>query len=478
MENCVKLGMACVVWMSLLGTSWADPPASTQYLVLKNGAVISGLITRDGAVYVIVSPGSTGESRYQATMVAKVCDTCNDVYQLLKRSSIPDDSDDHCRLARFCLAHSMMKEAKLEIEEAIKYDRRSSDAQLLLKQWTTQQQAVGKPSIDVPALPKETIPLLPAGSLDDWPAVASPEGRMDFSRRIQPILMMGCGTGACHGVPEGKRGFVLKKGLPGAPIPMHITNTNLERTLGLLNKDVLEASELIKRAQQPHGHIKNWPVSIDHQATLKQWIMYAAGKQEPPRQPDTSVLQTGGAVKKESNEFASGDGASAGTASASANSGSKLPVIPGMSGAAQQQPGQPPATGSSGGGSSVLPPIPGVSGKGQGNNNSNNTPPAERPIKPPEEKTRVPDEAVWEYAKRLGIMPMLPAQKDKPPERLQIVNAGTYRIDTPPVPVVPDEFLEKIKKREADRKGENKDKDANAGSFLRSGTVVNNPKQP
>lgn len=469
-------------WMTGIGvlvlssTASAQTPEPCDYLLLKSGAVLTGRVTLDGQTYIVRSATSGGESRYPTSMVAKLCSSATEVYSILKKYSVDDDASDHCRLAKFCLTHKLMKEARHEIDEAFKYERRSPEAQVLLKQWTAMQQAPPKPSDEIPALPYATIPLLPASPLEEWPAVMAPAGFQDFTHRLQPLLLVGCGTGACHGTSEGKRGYILRRALPGmAPSPV-MCKTNLERTLGLVDRDNPDASELLKRARQPHGNVKHWTITQDHQSVLRQWVLFVCGKQELARQTDQPASQ-----QKASNQFASGDNAPVNPVEPG-----KLPAIPGLSGSAIQQTGatndqkaanEPERTPPQGG-SGFLPPIPGVSGKGQGKLQSPAapvTPPQNE--KPPEQSAAdkaAQQAALHDYARRMGVAPPIPAPTTPLPQRLKIVNAGNYRIDLPPLLEFSEEVKEMLRRQDAIKNGETTDTTKPAMLF-RSGTIVSSP---
>ncbi|MFT3882125.1 MAG: hypothetical protein QM703_21035 [Gemmatales bacterium] len=443
--------MAWGICLTLLSHVPAQSPAPVDYLVLKNGAVLTGRVTQEGETWVLRSVSSSGESRYPVKMVAKVCATPREVYELFKRSIVPDEVNDRCRLASLCLKYDLMAEAKLEIEAALKLDRQSVEAKTLQKQWVAKQNIPVKAAQDVPALPMSTVPSITPVSLEEWPIAKSPPMMQDYTQRIQPMLSVGCGTGACHGVAEGKRAFVLKKGLAGVQPSGMMTRTNLERVLALVDKQNPDASELLKKAGQPHANVKTWPVTTEQQAALRQWAWYVSGKLDACQQ---QALEAQNNSRKSSDQFASGTapaGTPAVTKQAATESGSKLPVIPGMSGAAVQQTGgvsPPPAPGneaamgtnappaSSSGG---LPVIPGVSGKAQ-----NGTPPPsskqESPPSPPRTQIELRNSPEYrEYAKRLGQVDPVAPPKDGVPQQMKIVNGGNFRVETPPMPELPEE---------------------------------------
>ena len=72
-------------------------------------------------------------------------------------------------------------------------------------------------------------------------------------------------------------------------------------------------------------------------------------------------------------------------------------------------------------------------------------------------------------------MPMLPEPKDKVPERLHIVNAGSYRVDLPPILEFSDAVLDKLQGKDQGKPADGKDAKAGTPLFMRSGTIVNTP---
>lgn len=469
----------------------AEPPVDVDYLLLKNGSVLTGKVVQEGATYIIRSKTSSGESRYPAAMVAKVCSGPSEAYAYLKKCSVPDDANEHCRLAQFCLAHNLFTEAKLEITAALQADPRSSQAQALARQWHARQKKTTNTNPDIPALPGEAVLPLPPVKLEDWPVMLTPQATQDFAFRIQPMLLSGCGTGACHGGTEGKRAFVLKRGLAGVPASPAMTRYNLEHVLALVDENKPDASELLLRAFQPHGNIKHWPVSKDQFATLRQWVHFAAGKPQQSAQAEASQPGLQQNAEKPKNSFASLDDKSDSTSNvlqaSEKASESALPKIPGMSGAAIQQVGgkqSAPSTNKlpteesrqENSSSSGLPSIPGVSGKGQ----ADNKPPVKQmPAENP--KKSLPDDpqaqaAYQDYLKRLGFVPPIPEPTSEVPKRMHIVNAGTYQKNiVPPLPTFSEEVLEQLSRAENARKAPASKEPANKAGFLNSGTVVNQP---
>ncbi|MCS7167637.1 MAG: hypothetical protein RMI91_01270 [Gemmatales bacterium] len=111
----------------------------------------------------------------------------------------------------------------------------------------------------------------------------TPETRLVFTRRIQPIVFNCCSSQACHGRP-GSPGLTLKTPAQPGQLTPFMTEHNLERVLSLISLDKPEESPLLRYALQPHGG-SNRPPLPSRQApayrVLEEWVFAVAGR-EPP----------------------------------------------------------------------------------------------------------------------------------------------------------------------------------------------------
>src|SRR5436190_4787053 len=108
MRNSSKLVLALGFFVVAVPVG-AEPP---DVLVLRNGGTLVGRVTRDGESYSLRTLTGTGESRYPAAAVAKVCKGPREAYEFLKPSLRADEPLEHCRLARSCPAHDLLQEAR------------------------------------------------------------------------------------------------------------------------------------------------------------------------------------------------------------------------------------------------------------------------------------------------------------------------------------------------------------------------------
>ena len=77
----------------------------------------------------------------------------------------------------------------------------------------------------------------------------SQETLLTFTRKVQPILFNGCGTGQCHANTKGN-GFELQRPFANGSPPAQMTRQNLLHTLNLLDKEDPASSLLLRKARQ------------------------------------------------------------------------------------------------------------------------------------------------------------------------------------------------------------------------------------
>ncbi|HMO37412.1 MAG TPA: hypothetical protein PKA06_15340, partial [Gemmatales bacterium] len=69
-----------------------EPAKPVDYLVLQNGSVLTGRVYKDGNTFILRSLSSMGESRYPSSLIARHCQSAEEVYAFLKKSIAPGDA--------------------------------------------------------------------------------------------------------------------------------------------------------------------------------------------------------------------------------------------------------------------------------------------------------------------------------------------------------------------------------------------------
>jgi hypothetical protein len=132
-----------------------------------------------------------------------------------------------------------------------------------------------------------------------WEQMLQPTELQEFTRSIQPILINGCGSGACHGNSDRREtgGFYLLRGYEGR-LSSQQTRANLAQVLKLIDKERPSQSPLLRRSILPHGGSERLPFgSADAAAVqvLSAWVRRIAP--EPQARVVDANLEPAGSVE-------------------------------------------------------------------------------------------------------------------------------------------------------------------------------------
>jgi hypothetical protein len=214
-------------------------------LVLKNGQVLEGSITRAGDYYV-VSQGEGSELKLNVNDVELCCASLLEAYEF-KASHVSSFSPkSHLDLAKWCLRQGLIEQCTEQLTAAQKIDPTNPQvAELqtrlkLLKETPQPIPASAAPGIAAAEM-ENALRGLPRGSAEKFAAV------------IQPILLNRCGANQCHG-PNAKSDFRLLRPPPGQIVSRRFTQRNLYASLKYLDRTNPENSPLVLMPQQRHGN--------------------------------------------------------------------------------------------------------------------------------------------------------------------------------------------------------------------------------
>ncbi|MDX1944921.1 MAG: hypothetical protein SFU86_05895 [Pirellulaceae bacterium] len=280
-----SLGALALVLFALTAAHGADPPLSPQagVLVLRNGEVLAGEITRAGDYYV-VTLGATGEVRLPAVDVEMQAASLNEAYDRKREAIFPRGIAGHLELAEWCLRQRLPGKCAEQIVAAMRLDPQDPRVAQLERRLALASQApsegqgksaLGKGTISAEELEK-AVRDLPAGSIER------------FSLVVQPILLNRCGANQCHG-PNAKSEFRLLKSPVGLAANQRFTQRNLYAVMQQIDRSQPEASPLITLPQRRHGSAlaavfdKQSQKQLDE---LTQWVKLTTAAATPP-QPAT-----------------------------------------------------------------------------------------------------------------------------------------------------------------------------------------------
>jgi hypothetical protein len=253
---------------------------SDSVLLLRNGEMIQGRVTRCGDRFEIRVPG--GEIYVKAAEVQHECRDVQEVY--LRKTALirRDNAMDHFELAQWCIKAGLLENASRELAEATAMAPQHPLIEVLqrrLKAASTPlpQAEPDSKSTSVGPTPQE---------LDRMVRGMPPKTVEIFAQSIQPMLVNNCSAAACHG-QSASNGFRLLRLPTDSPPSRLLTQRNLHAALEWLDRDSPEASPLLTYATRPHGTARV-PVFTDRQVIqfrqLRDWCYRVA-------KADTAVMQ-------------------------------------------------------------------------------------------------------------------------------------------------------------------------------------------
>ncbi len=235
-------------------------------LLLNNGELIEGTITASGDRYDV--SGRDSEIRIKRSDVAYAGRDAYECY-LHKRTGIEQGRvQDHLELAEWCLKNGLVEPAEKELAAARAADPRHPKIRLLEPRLELAKQAPREPP---PPLAHEkaatgqldvVVRNLPGGSMEN------------FTNGIQPMLLNYCAKSGCHGPRSGGL-LKLERIPPNRLAGRHVTQSNLQTVLAMVNREAPQDSKLLSAPIRPHGNLK-LPVFTDREHSqykqLVQWV--------------------------------------------------------------------------------------------------------------------------------------------------------------------------------------------------------------
>jgi len=247
-------------------------------LLLQNGQVIEGNISRAGDTYFVGLPN--GEIRIKAGSVELWCRSLEEGYQRKRAAIQRGNVHDHLDLAQWCIHHGLDSHAKGELDDAIAADPTHPMIGLLQRRLQAAVRPpkdpaeLAEPAADPPVSPEDLDRLIRG----------MPDGSVEaFTQSIQPLLMNNCTAAGCHG-PDTPNEFRLLRFPPGEPPSRRLTQRNLHATLQWIDREEPAASPLLSAATRPHGTATT-PVFTHRQLVqyqqLVQWVEQLAERPRP-----------------------------------------------------------------------------------------------------------------------------------------------------------------------------------------------------
>jgi len=267
-------------------TTPVDTPVPTPQvgvLLLRNGQVIKGKISKAGRFYYVAF--SHGEIRLKDSEVEFWCRDLEEGYRRKRAKIQPGNARDHLLMAQWCLRHGLLGHAAAELADAMDADPTHPMIAVLERRLRLAME----PSQATSPLAQ---PVAESPSADDLDRLVGnmPAGVVrTFTEAIQPVLANNCATAGCHG-PLTDAEFRLLRIPKGRPPSRRTTQRNLYATLQWVDRQDPAASRLLTAAMQPHGSAQA-AVFDKHQMLqykrIADWVHRVAGdsQQEMPATP-------------------------------------------------------------------------------------------------------------------------------------------------------------------------------------------------
>ncbi len=221
----------------LAGAGDAPAAASDQgLLVLRNGEVIQGRITRDDDVYVVDVPD--GQIRIKEKDVEVVCRDLEDGYRRKRAAIQVGNVHHHLELAQWCLHHNLLGPAAVELADATAADPRNPMIAVLQRRLSMALEPA------TPATHKSAAAGPSNDELDRMVRGLPQKAVETFTQSVQPVLLNECTGSGCHG-SQWEGGMKLSRVAAGRPATRRITQRNLYSVLKYVDRDNPSASRLL-----------------------------------------------------------------------------------------------------------------------------------------------------------------------------------------------------------------------------------------
>lgn len=260
----------------------------TGVLLLRNGNVMQGEITRAGDHY-ILTIGAGGEIKIAAKEVETQSKDLESVYDWKLRRLTGDGASPHLDLAEWCLRHQLYRHCAEQLSLALATDPTHKRIEPIDRRLQLALQAPAPPKT-----PASSTGVVGPEQLDKM-LRELPKGSLErFTTIVQPMLSNRCATAQCHG-SSSHNGLQLLRPPTGIGSPTRFTHRNLYSALQFVDRDDPANSPLLTKPQEPHGGGTTAVFDLRSRGQmfeLQVWIEQLANRREPAVAPATIDPQT------------------------------------------------------------------------------------------------------------------------------------------------------------------------------------------
>ncbi len=291
--------IAALALSAALTLAAGEPVLTPQQgvLLLRNGNVIEGEVTRAGDYY-IVTFGDSGEARLAAADVETLCVDLDDAYRYRRAIMTGKGAAPHLDLAEWCLRHGLTNQAGEQLLTAMRKEPASAHVAAVERKLKLAIESPPTPPVRQP----DSAATVSAEQLDKTIRALPPGSLEKFSAIVQPILLNRCAAGGCHG-PAARSDFRLLRPPTGLGPSKRFTQRNLYSVLLHLDKENPDESPLLKLPQKRHGATLG-PVfdkRTQHQLDdLAAWTRLALAV--PAQAPPATIAQSQALLSQQQKE--------------------------------------------------------------------------------------------------------------------------------------------------------------------------------
>ncbi|TWT90626.1 hypothetical protein Mal64_10200 [Pseudobythopirellula maris] len=285
------MGVLCGVLLTAVAAA-----VQADVVLLENGSLLEGNATLRGEHWFLTSPNT--ELRLRAETVRAVVASKRAAYDWLRErltDSPAELADGHLDLAEWCIRHELWPQAAQEILVARRLEPKYGRVAFVERRLTLVSKAVAAP----PAEPanglarggetngnadrepvslvshEEPTPRIPAGVL------------VEFTRRVQPILVNNCTASGCHAAGDPS-GFALDRGVLFGGAGARSTSANLRAALAAVDRQNPHDSALLVALRGPHA---NAPPLVGARrgemiARVEEWVASLAPQSPAAESPE------------------------------------------------------------------------------------------------------------------------------------------------------------------------------------------------
>lgn len=274
--NCggIALILTVVLAASLLGAEPVGLAPEAGVLLLRNGHVIQGNITKAGDYYVVVL-GDSGELRIPTADAECTAASLADIYHQ-KVQKLDGKLASYLNLAEWCLRQREPGWATQQWLAASKIDPKHPRVIAVERRLASVAEEMSRQ----PTAPPKASPVVPeVESPETALAELSPLAIERYSTVIQPMVLNRCGANQCHG-SASKTDLALFRPATGQPLIKRFTDRNLQTLLKFVDREKPSDSPLLIMAQRRHGGMTSATFDKRSQSQVKdlrEWLDLVAG---------------------------------------------------------------------------------------------------------------------------------------------------------------------------------------------------------